>query len=75
MYVFVKAIAWCPWQQSLLASGGGTADRQIRLWNVNTGACLQSTETNSQVRIALQLHANSRADFIVTTFRSYLVDF
>jgi len=44
-----KALAWCPWQPSLLASGGGTADRQIRLWNVNNGACLQSTETNSQV--------------------------
>ena len=23
----VKAIAWCPWQRNLLASGGGTADR------------------------------------------------
>lgn len=23
----VKAIAWCPWDRSLLATGGGTADR------------------------------------------------
>ena len=47
--MLLKAIAWCPWQPSILASGGGTADRQIRLWNAHTGACLQSTETNSQV--------------------------
>jgi len=45
----VKAIAWCPWQQNLLASGGGTADRTIRFWNTQTGACLNSIDTKSQV--------------------------
>ncbi|XP_013409650.1 cell division cycle protein 20 homolog [Lingula anatina] len=45
----VKAVAWCPWQPSVLASGGGTADRHIRFWNVNTGACLSSVDTKSQV--------------------------
>jgi cell division cycle protein 20 (cofactor of APC complex) len=45
----VKAVAWCPWQPSLLASGGGTADRHIRFWNCNTGTCLTSVDTNSQV--------------------------
>uniref|UniRef100_A0A8C3G413 Cell division cycle 20 homolog n=1 Tax=Cyclopterus lumpus TaxID=8103 RepID=A0A8C3G413_CYCLU len=29
----VKALAWCPWQPNLLASGGGTSDRHIRIWN------------------------------------------
>ncbi|WAR28726.1 CDC20-like protein [Mya arenaria] len=38
----VKALSWCPWQQNILASGGGTADRHIRLWNVNTGCPLTS---------------------------------
>ena len=33
----VKALAWCPWQTNILASGGGTADRMIRFWNCNTG--------------------------------------
>lgn len=33
----VKALAWCPWQNNLLASGGGTADRTIRFWNISTG--------------------------------------
>jgi cell division cycle protein 20 (cofactor of APC complex) len=45
----VKAIAWCPWQSHLLASGGGTADRTIKFWNTTTGSCLQSIDTKSQV--------------------------
>lgn len=45
----VKALAWCPWQPSLLASGGGTADRHIRFWNCNTGSCVSSVDTKSQV--------------------------
>jgi len=45
----VKAIAWCPWQPRLLASGGGSSDRKIRFWNTQTGACLNSIDTHSQV--------------------------
>jgi cell division cycle protein 20 (cofactor of APC complex) len=45
----VKAIAWCPWQENTLASGGGTADRTIRFWNTQTGACLNTVDTKSQV--------------------------
>jgi len=45
----VKALAWCPFQSNLLASGGGTADRCIKFWNTHTGACLNSVDTNSQV--------------------------
>lgn len=45
----VKAIAWCPWQRGLLATGGGTADRTIRFWNTSTGACLNAVDTRSQV--------------------------
>lgn len=45
----VKALAWCPFQAHTLASGGGTADRTIRTWNTITGACLTSTQTDSQV--------------------------
>jgi len=45
----VKAVSWCPWQNSLLASGGGTADRCIKFWNVNTGSMLSSVDTKSQV--------------------------
>ncbi|EQC25548.1 cell division cycle 20, cofactor-APC complex [Saprolegnia diclina VS20] len=45
----VKALAWCPWDRHVLASGGGTADRTIKLWNAQTGSLLQSTDTGSQV--------------------------
>eukprot|EP00189_Rhodosorus_marinus_P002787 CAMPEP_0113968802 /NCGR_PEP_ID=MMETSP0011_2-20120614/9784_1 /TAXON_ID=101924 /ORGANISM="Rhodosorus marinus" /LENGTH=485 /DNA_ID=CAMNT_0000982029 /DNA_START=343 /DNA_END=1800 /DNA_ORIENTATION=+ /assembly_acc=CAM_ASM_000156 len=46
----VKALAWCPWQRGLLASGGGTADRTLRFWNVNgSGSCVNSIDTKSQV--------------------------
>lgn len=46
----VKALAWCPFQSNLLASGGGTADRCIRFWNTITGAHLNAVDTHSQVR-------------------------
>lgn len=45
----VKAIAWCPWQPQILATGGGTTDQCIRIWNCNSGVCLNTTDTKSQV--------------------------
>jgi len=45
----VRALAWCPWQKGVLASGAGTADRCIKTWNASTGALLSSTDTGSQV--------------------------
>ncbi|CAA6675756.1 unnamed protein product [Spirodela intermedia] len=45
----VKALAWCPFQSNLLASGGGGNDRCIKLWNTENGTCLDSVDTGSQV--------------------------
>jgi cell division cycle 20-like protein 1 (cofactor of APC complex) len=45
----VKAIAWSPIQNGLLASGGGTADRHIRFWNTLTQSNISSHDTGSQV--------------------------
>ena len=45
----VKALAWCPWQSNLLATGGGTADRTIKFWNTANGNCVNSIDTKSQV--------------------------
>nr|GMD70308.1 cell division cycle 20.2, cofactor of APC complex-like [Ipomoea batatas] len=45
----VKALAWCPFQGNLLASGGGGGDRCIKFWNAHTGACVNSVDTGSQV--------------------------
>lgn len=55
----VKALAWCPFQSNLLASGGGTADRCIKFWNTTTGAMLNSIDTHSQV-CALQWNTHER---------------
>uniref|UniRef100_A0A1B0GEK7 CDC20/Fizzy WD40 domain-containing protein n=1 Tax=Glossina morsitans morsitans TaxID=37546 RepID=A0A1B0GEK7_GLOMM len=44
----VRALDWCPWQPNVLASGGGTADRCIKFWNVNNGSLLNSVDTKSQ---------------------------
>ncbi|KAJ1648869.1 WD repeat-containing protein slp1 [Dispira simplex] len=45
----VKALAWCPWQTNLLATGGGSHDRRIHFWNATTAARLNSVDTGSQV--------------------------
>ncbi|KAL1978278.1 hypothetical protein VTN31DRAFT_1137 [Thermomyces dupontii] len=45
----VKALAWCPWQLNLLATGGGSYDRHIHFWNTTTGARTNSIDTGSQV--------------------------
>jgi cell division cycle 20-like protein 1 (cofactor of APC complex) len=46
----VKAIAWSPHQRGILASGGGTADKKIRIWNSLTGGLVSEWDTGSQVR-------------------------
>lgn len=55
----VKALAWCPFQGNLLASGGCGGDRCIKFWNTHTGACLNSVDTGSQV-CALLWNKNER---------------
>ncbi|KAJ8602134.1 hypothetical protein CTAYLR_001652 [Chrysophaeum taylorii] len=45
----VKALAWCPHDRNVLATGAGTADRTIKLWNAQLGSMLNSIDTGSQV--------------------------
>ena len=45
----VKALSWCPWQRNTLASGGGTADRTLRIWNASNDTAIKSVDTGSQV--------------------------
>lgn len=44
----VKALAWCPYNHNVLASGGGSADGSIKIWNTQNGTCTNSTETKAQ---------------------------
>lgn len=59
----VKALAWDPHISGVLASGGGTADKHIRFWNVLNGSMLNELDTGSQVRLEyfLQIHVNEFA--------------
>jgi WD40 repeat protein len=43
----VKALAWCPFQSNLLATGGGTADRTIKFHNTHTGWYCMTVGNNS----------------------------
>ena len=55
----VKALAWCPFQSNLLASGGGTADRYIRSGTRPQARMLNAIDTGSQV-CALQWSRHER---------------
>ncbi|ORY76964.1 sleepy-like protein Slp1 [Protomyces lactucae-debilis] len=45
----VKALAWCPWNTSLLATGGGSSDRNIHFFSSTSGARLSTMNCTSQV--------------------------
>lgn len=45
----VKALAWCPYQSDVLASGGGINCGCIKIWSTQKGSCINSIGTKSQV--------------------------
>lgn len=45
----VKAMAWSTHQNGLLATGGGTTDKCIKLWDITTGQSKGGVDTGSQV--------------------------
>lgn len=45
----VKAVAFCPWSKSLLATGGGSKDRTIRFWHTQSGTLLQHVKAPGQI--------------------------
>ncbi|XP_056017769.1 cell division cycle protein 20 homolog [Ostrea edulis] len=44
-----KALAWCPWRSSVIATGGGAQDGYIKLWQIHTGELISETSTKSQI--------------------------
>eukprot|EP00826_Nyctotherus_ovalis_P059858 TRINITY_DN8361_c0_g3_i1.p1 TRINITY_DN8361_c0_g3~~TRINITY_DN8361_c0_g3_i1.p1 ORF type:complete len:467 (+),score=119.03 TRINITY_DN8361_c0_g3_i1:75-1475(+) len=60
----VKAIAWSPHQNGLLATGGGTTDRCVKLWDITTGQLKNSIDSGSQV---CNMVWGTNANEIVTT--------
>ena len=45
----VKGLAWSPHKHNLLATGGGTSDKSIKMWNVQDMSLLNSVDTGSQI--------------------------
>ena len=72
MCINLQAVAWCPWQPNVLASGGGTADRHIRFWNANTGSCLSSVDTNSQACFDKILARSINREWLVIGAKKHL---
>ncbi|MCP8720328.1 MAG: WD40 repeat domain-containing protein [Asgard group archaeon] len=63
----VKALSWCPYQSSLLATGGGSTDKTINFWNTTTGARVNTIETGSQISSLNWGYANGTGMEIVAT--------
>ena len=58
----VKALAWCPWQSHVLATGAGTADKRIRVWDTISNTCVNSLHTDDQI---CSIHfAMDRSEFV-----------
>jgi cell division cycle protein 20 (cofactor of APC complex) len=42
-----KAVQFCPWEKNLLATGGGSFDTQLKIWDVYKDEEIASVDTNS----------------------------
>lgn len=60
----VRAITWSPHKRGILASGGGTEDRTIKLWNTTLAKLTSSIDTGSQV---CNLEWSKKTDHIVSS--------
>jgi len=60
----VKGLAWSNYQNGLLATGGGTTDKSIKLWDITTGENKGGVDTGSQV---CNMTWGTNADELVTT--------
>eukprot|EP01017_Pseudomicrothorax_dubius_P017495 TRINITY_DN19701_c0_g1_i1.p1 TRINITY_DN19701_c0_g1~~TRINITY_DN19701_c0_g1_i1.p1 ORF type:complete len:466 (+),score=39.87 TRINITY_DN19701_c0_g1_i1:122-1519(+) len=60
----VKAVAWSPHAHHVLATGGGTQDRCVRFWNVNTLTMTSAVDTGAQI---CNMMFASTANELVTT--------
>ncbi|CAI5758561.1 unnamed protein product [Candida verbasci] len=45
----IKALNYCPWTNSLLATGGGSKDRKIRFWHTASGTLINEFYTDGQI--------------------------
>lgn len=60
----VKAVAFCPWMPNLLATGGGSRDRNLRFWHTKSGTLINKYETKGQITSIVWSH--SQKEILVT---------
>lgn len=60
----VKAIAFCPWRQSLVATGGGSNDKCIHFYHAISGSCLATISVFAQVTSLIW--SNTRREICAT---------
>ncbi|OIW25801.1 WD40 repeat-like protein [Coniochaeta ligniaria NRRL 30616] len=60
----VKAIAFCPWQDGLVATGGGSNDKCIHFFHTCSGAALATISVSAQVTSLIW--SNTRREIVAT---------
>ena len=60
----IKAIAFCPWQRGLIATGGGSNDRAIHFYHTFSGARLATI--NVQAQVTSLIWSTSRREIAAT---------
>lgn len=60
----IKAIAFCPWQRGLIATGGGSNDRAIHFYHTFSGACLATI--NCYAQITSLIWSKTRREIVAT---------
>lgn len=63
-----KALAFAPWQPSLLAAGGGSNDRCIHIYHTDSGAALATLDCLAQVTSIIWSPPNCRKRQVAATF-------
>lgn len=47
----MRAVSFCNFKSSMLATGGGMEDKTIKMWNINSGDMIKSIPTESAVSL------------------------
>lgn len=60
----VKAVAFCPWMPNLLATGGGSKDKNIRFWHSTSGTLVSKHQMKGQITAIVW--SRSKREILIT---------
>lgn len=66
-------MGWCPWQRKMIATGGGWKDGVLRIWDTDSGTCVTSANTNSQVLKSQKCKRDISSFCVWISHRSFLM--